>query len=858
VHPWIVLRENAHVSRFAALRAGAFPMVGREEERGLIQERWTTARTGVGQVVVLVGEPGLGKSRLIAAVEEQLGKAPRSVLRLGCSPHYQDTPLYPFIRYLAASAGFHRLDSPDQKFVKLQGLLGSTGGLEEAEIAVLAELLSLPVPGGTPENRTAQVTKELTFNAILRHIRTLAVTAPLLAIVEDFHWADPSTKALLDELVSQVQRFSALLIISSRPEKGLLWSCHPHVTTQLLNALDRSQAAILVRHVVGEQQFADEAVARIVERSVGVPFFIEELTRSVVDAILRARADDQRAPALPRADEVLPTSLKALLMARLDQLGPGKEAAQASSVIGREFPFEMLQAVSGWPTERLEQALGELTQAELIVPDGPPPNATYVFRHVLIQDAAYASMLRGRRRNFHLRYAKALERDEGGLVKTAPEVLAAHFAEAGAPEKSIEYYLKAAARATGRFALTEIIGYLHKGLCQLANMPATLATQQRELELQVARGRALIEHRGAGDEEVRTTLERAHQLCLVLGETRLLLHIHDGLANYHFAHSELDKVAEYGERALEIAGRTGDRHAMILAHRTRGYSRLLLGRFREARSDFEQAIGKYEGEMGITRDPKVSVCSGLGICLTALGLPESGASMSHAAIRHAEVLAHSASLHLGLRRACVQAMMLRDVQLVLHLSGRLLNSQDEFETFRGSHEGPFFSTWARLQMNRDSELFPSLLSMLDEFEHARFVNLLPFFMLSAADIAVSYNHTADAEALLRRSTELVEMTNERWCEGEIPRLRAQLTRDPVAAIRLLETSRALARAQDALLWEIRAATDLANRLRSLGRREAAYRTLEPILARVTEGFAIPDFRAAQGLLGELSSEAMGV
>lgn len=851
VLPSVVLGERAEVSRFAALHAAPTPLVGREEEAGLMARRWDRAQTGAGQVVVLVGEPGLGKSRLIAAFEEHLGSAARSVLRLGCSPHYQDTPLYPFIRYLETAAGFSRTDSPGQKLAKLQGLLQCAAGLEDDEIALLADLLSLPVAASIPENRSVQLTRDLTFETLLRYIRGLATTAPLLAIVEDFHWADPTTTALLAELVHQVEHFSALLIISSRPEKGLLWLSHPYVTTQLLNGLDRDQAAVLVRHIAGERQFADEVISRIVERAAGIPLFIEELTRSVLNSIASDPSDIQSDAPSPYAGDTLPTSLKALLMAKLDQLGPGKEAAQASSVIGREFSFEILQSVSGLPAARLEHALDELTQAALIVPYGPPPKATYVFRHALIQDAAYSSMLRTRRRNFHRRYAEALEREQAELVTTAPEVLAAQFAEAGVTEKSIDYYFKAAARATGRFALTEIVGYLQKALGQLANMPASLATQQRELELQVARGRALIEHRGAGDEEARASFERAHELCLVLGETKLLLDVHDGLANYHFARSEHDKVAEYGERALAIGHKTGDRHAVILAHRTRGYARLMLGRFSEARRDFEQAIEKYEGQMGVTRDPKVSVFGGLGICLTALGLTATGASMSHEAIRHAEALAHPISLHVSLRRACVQAMMQRDVQRVLDLSGRLLEMQDEYQTFRGSNEGQLLSTWAQLHQTHDPTLLPRLRVMLDQFAHAQFSNFLPFFILAAAEVAISCNDTVEAEAHLRRATELVELTNERWCEAEIPRLRALLVNDVVAAGRLTETALSIAREQNALLWELRAINDHAKRLRDQGRHETAYRVLEPVVSRMTEGFAIPDFREARELLDEL-------
>ena len=592
-------------------------------------------------------------------------------------------------------------------------------------------------------------------------------------------------------------------------------------------------------------------VARIVERAQGVPLFLEELTRSILHSP-PADEDGVRRPLIPPvSSDAVPTSLNALLTARLDQLGAGKDVAQASSVIGREFSFEMLQVVSALPAARLEQALAELTQARMILPQGSPPHATYVFYHGLIQDAAYASMLRDRRRDIHLRYAEALEKDPSGPAATAPELLAAHFAEAGSAEKSVDYYLKAAARATGRFALTEIIGYLQKGLRQLARLPVTPATQHSELALLVAMGRALMEHRGAGDEDVRATFERAHELCLVLGGTDLLLHVHDGLANYHFAHSELDKLVEQAERALELGHRTGNHHAVVLAHRSSGHAKLLLGRFREARDDLEQAIARYQGEMAVTRDPKVSTCGALGICLTALGLPESGTERSLEAVRHAERLAHPISLNLGLRRACVQWMMRRDAQQVLALSSRLLEAQTDYETFRGSREGVFFMTWAQLQTDRDPALRARLRATLDHFETTRCLNLLTFFMAAAAELMEQQGDRDGAGELLQRAAGLVETTNERWCEAEIPRLRARLTGDPAAAGGLLDTSLSLARGQGALLWEVRAATDLARLLRDQGRFEAARRTLAPVLVRVSEGLAVPDFTSARALLREL-------
>jgi predicted ATPase len=391
--------------------------------------------------VVLVGEAGLGKSRLIAAFERQLGSASRSLLRLSCSPHYQDTPLYPLIRYFEAAAGFERTDTPAKKYSKLQRLPGNTLGLGEDETGALADLLSIPAPVEMQARQTAQRTNELTFN-VLHHIGALASTAPLLAIIEDLHWADPTTSALLDALVNELEHFSTLIIISTRPAAAS--AGHDAIA---------QTAAVLVRQVAGEQALADEAVTRIVERAQGVPLCLEELIRGILGSGPPNEDGDQHRRVLPSSGDTVPTSLNGLLTARLDQLCAGKEVAQASSVIGREFSFKMLSAVPASPNERLKQALAELVHAGLIVPRGPPLSATYVFHHALIQEAAYGSMPCDRRRAVHLRYAKALEKDPAGPASTAPELLAAHFAEAGATEKSVDYYLKVAARATGSIEL---------------------------------------------------------------------------------------------------------------------------------------------------------------------------------------------------------------------------------------------------------------------------------------------------------------------------------------------------------------------------------------------------------------------
>ena len=859
LEPWVVLRESAIKSRFEALRPGQLPLVGRVEEADLLQRRWAKAVAGDGQAVVLVGEPGVGKSRLIAAFEEQIGTAIQSgaiqsMLRLPCSPNYQETPLYPLIRYFESAAEFLPTDTPAEKFGKLQRLLENTADLGPEEIASLADLLSILEPVEMPEESTAQQTKDLTFKAVLRHIKALAKKAPLLAIVEDLHWADPTTIELLDALMKELEYLPALLIISTRPDRGLLWSLNPQVTTQLLKGLDRGQAATLVRQVAGMRELSDDVVQSVVKRAEGVPLFLEELTRRLL-SVSRTNGDgDHDKTVLSLSDDSVPMTLNSLLTARLDQLGGGKEVAQASSVIGREFSFQMLQAVSSLQTERLEYALDELTRAGLIVPEGHPPTATYIFHHTLIQEAAYASMLRDRRRAIHLRYAEALEQDPAGPANTAPELLAAQFAAAGLAEKSIDYYLKAAARATGRFALTEIIGYLRKGLDRLTGLPTTPAKQRRELALLVTLGRALMEQRGGGDEEVRTTFERAHELCLVLEATQELLIVHDGLSNHYLAHSKHDVVVEYAARALDVGRHTGNNHAVVLAFRSSGHAKLWLGRLREAREDLEQALSHYTGDSTATRDPKVSVCGALGVCLTILGLPDSGTAMSIAGLRHAESLSHPISLNLGMRRACLQGMLRRDAAHVLELSGRLLENQAVYQNFQGSREGVFYKTWAQLQSDRDPALLTRLRSTLDDFESSGYLNLQTFYLLTAAELMAAQGDHETADALLSQSAMLLEKTNERWCEPEIIRLRARLTRDPAEAADLLETGLAIAREQGTLLWEVRAATDLA-RLLQQQRRTDAHGVLSQVLARVSEGATLADFVAARDLSLQLARSA---
>ena len=857
---WIVVGESIIDSRFEALRRGRLALFGRLEELELLLRRWEKAGTGEGRVVLLAGEPGMGKSHLVAALEQKVNVGPNLCLRFLCSPHHHDTPLYPVIRQIERAANLERGDSPATKWEKLTRLLGSSAS--EEDIAVLADLLSIAHSAAQlPKTISPQHLKAMTFVAIIRLIDNLTRQTTVLAILEDMHWADPTTLDLLDRLIERVPRLALLLVATTRPEVQPPWSARPHVTVQLLSGLDRLMASSLINQVAGGQELPRAVVDRILAHADGVPLFIEELTKTVLHKESTHKNGERASPMNVLSADVVPTSLHASLMARLDRLPVGKELAQMGAVIGREFSFETLQALSRLPATRLEHALAELVQAGIIIPHGQAPLATYAFKHALVQDAAYASLLRDRRREIHLRLAEVLEKDIGGAAE--PQLIAWHFAEAGIPEKSIAYYSKAADHATGRFALAEMVSHLRNALRQVGNLPDSTEKQRRELTLQVALGRALIDYQGSGSEEVRVTFERARELCFALDEMLLLAGVYDGLMlNYHFTHSQPQKMIQYASEMMAVHKRTGDAQALLMARRAGGLANLLLGRFQQAREEMQLVLDTYDAERDrpyagmSTRDPKASICTVLGTCLTALGYPEAGAAMSLEGVKHAETLNHPISLILALRRACVQGMLERNTERVTELSERLLAVRSSYETFKGNREGTIFHSWAQLRTRPEPVTFDRMEDSLRQLDASRNWALLPFFLGCAAELRGEYGHAGTAVALLDRAAELVNITGERWCEAEIMRLRARFgVSNSEEAIALLQASLATARGQSAKLWELRSAATLAGLFYDHGDHTAARELLAPVYEGFSEGWATADLVAARALLDELGQHS---
>ena len=860
IYAWAVLAEKPIDSRFEALRTGNLPLLGRTEELDLLLRRWERAKSGEGRVVLLIGEPGIGKSRLVAALAQSVGQIPHAEVRLVCSPHHQDSPLYPIVCQFERAANFESGDPPAVRLEKLTRLFDA-GVSPKTDVALIAELLS--IPRGETEGAdipAGQRSKAMTLAAILRQFEGLTRHNPLLVVLEDIHWADPTTLDLLDLLVEKVEQGPILLVVTTRPELQPSWASRPQVTVQALSGLDRRHAASLIRAVTGERTLPKNVVDRIIAHADGIPLFIEELTKTVLDAHLQHSNEQQDLLAEPLSPSIVPTTLQASLMARLDRLVAAKEVAQIGSVIGREFSFELLHELSELPQQDLGDALRELAMSGLATAHGQPPYSTYAFKHALVQDAAYASLLRGRRRSIHLSLAELFERENNHPEGPLPEVIAWHFGEAGAADKSIAYYLKAAERTTGRFALTERVSHLRKALRQIEHLPDSTETVRRELALQVALYQALVDEQGSGSDEVHSAVQRARALCLKLGDTQQLIRVQDGLFNYYFSHSQPETLLRYADEMRDVGQRTGNPQAFIMARKTAGFAHLLLGRLETACEDMRLLVEAYDevrdGHAALAvRDPKVGAYTVLGMCLTALGYPDSGTAKSLEAVRYADSLNHEVSQIVALRRACVQHIMRRDTQTVLTLSTRLLALATAFETFKGSRDGTIFNCWAQLQARRDPALLERMRDCIEQFDATQYWALLPFFMTSAAEIMVRYGDPDGAAAMVNRAAELVQSTGEQWSESEVIRLQACIcARDLDHKVSLLRTSLDKARQQNAKLWELRSATSLAEVRLSQGNEDAAREDLAPVLMWFTEGLDAPDLVAARTLLARASGD----
>jgi class 3 adenylate cyclase/predicted ATPase len=852
---WQVLAENRTLGQFEALRSDATPLVGRDEEMALLLDRWASAKAGNGRVVLISSEPGVGKSRLAEALAERLASQQHIRLRYFCSPHHQDSALYPVIAQMERAAGFLQADGPPARLGKLQALLAATAPPAE-DVALIAELHILPSTDiAPPPDLTPQRKKDQTLEALLRRIEALARQQPVLMIFDDIHWIDPSSRELLDRLTGRVADWPVLLLAMFRPEFLPPWTGQPHVTTMTLARLDRRNTALMVVNVAGAAALSTEIMDEIAERTDGVPLFVEELTKAVLESGAQGAA---ALSSLPHPALSVPASLHASLMARLDRLGPtAKQVAQTGAAIGREFAHGLLTSVTDLPEFELYEALDRLTKAGLLFVRGAPPESAYIFKHALVQDAAYGTLLRSRRQRLHSRIATTLESRFPEIAAAQPALLAHHFTAAGLAERAVEYWLKAGQRALAHSAMAEAVAQSRKGLDLLAGLPDSPGRRQRELDLQIALGMALTATGGWATPDVAETLARARALAEQIDRPEYLAPLVLGQWTFHFVRGELRLGLALAEQ-LEVNGalRT-DTAAQLLGRLMIGTTRFLLGEFDAARAVLERCLDladpAHRNVRGLAFDPFAAMLAYLGATLACLGYIDQARSKLDEALSEARRLKHAHTLAHVLVFANRVDWLTR--WPMLHLEDSLALTTE--------HNFRHYLAWALAFRGRTSILrgetqegLALVENGLAEMRATGCVLSTPMLFTWLAEAYVALGQPTEAQNGLAEAARIVAATDERFFEAEllyrVPGDLLHAAGDRSAAERSYRQAIAVAERQNAKLFQLRASTSLARLWRDQGKRAEAYNLLGPIYNWFSEGFHAPDLKDAKALLDELA------
>jgi class 3 adenylate cyclase/predicted ATPase len=862
VPTWQVLRPSVVASRFEALHGPALsPLVGRDEEIDLLLRRWTRAKAGDGQIVLVSGEAGLGKSRTVAALTERLQTEAHIRLHYFCSPYHQDSALFPFVDQLGHAAGFAHDDPPAVKLEKLEASL-SRADPPEQDVAFLVDLLSLPASEHHPLPKLSpQRKKERTLEALIRQLEGLARHQPVVMVFEDAHWIDPTSRELLDLFVERVRTLPVLLVVTFRPEFQPPWTGEPQVTMLALNRLDRRDRITLIEQIAGGKALPGEVVEQIVNRTDGVPLFVEELTKSVLESgMLRVEGGryvlDRALPPF-----AIPMTLHDSLMARLDRLASVRWVAQIGAAIGREFAYPLLRAVSRLPEDELQDSLARLVASELLFQRGIPPEAVYSFKHALVQDAAHGSLLRSTRQQLHAEIAKALETYSPELVDSQPELLAQHYAEAGLVEKSVAYWGKAGRRSAARSATAEAAAQFQNGLDQLALLPDDPERQRQELEFCSALGAALMAVKGYAAPETGHAHARARELWEQLGSPSKFLRIPYGQSLYHAVRGELDLAQRLDEDLLRLSRQNNDSAGLVLGHASAGRNLMFAGRFASSRSHLEEVFARYDrnSHRSLVHQagfhPQVNAKGHLGMVLFCLGYPDQALAQSSAAIAEARKLAHppsiASSLALGARLLSLDAnnAVLGDWvdQLVA------VTAEQGLPHWRA--QGTIGRGWVKVQNGDAAEGISLLYSGSTAYRATGAEIWMPHHIALLARAYEIAEQIEESLALLDEALQIVARTAERWFAAELNRHKGDLLLRQghfEAAEGLYRKALSIAQEQEAKLWELRAAVSLAQLRRDQGRRTEARDLLAPVYGWFTEGFGTADLKEAKALLVELA------
>lgn len=863
-----VLRASGAQSRLeAAAPRGLTPLVGREQELDLLLQRWQQVKDGLGQVVLLSGEAGIGKSRLVEALRERIGQAGSTRVTLRCSPYYQHSALYPLIDYVQRRLQWQRHDTPQEKADKLERTLrASRLPLEEA-MPLFAALLAVPLPEPyAPVRLRPQQQKHKTHAALVAWLMTEAERQPVQAVWEDLHWADPSTLEVLGLFMDQAPAARILTVLTYRPEFQPLWPSRSYLTSLTLTRLARPHVEQLVLHIASGKSLPPEVSEHIVARTDGVPLFVEELTKTVLESGEISDAGNHYALTGSLPALAIPTTLHDSLMARLDRLVTAKGVAQLGAAIGRQFAYDLLCTVSQLDDATLLRELGRLVEADLLYQRGLPPLATYSFKHALIQDAAYQSLLKSTRQQYHQRIAQVLTAHFPETAETQPELLAHHYTEAGLLAQAVDAWQQAGLRADTRSAHAEASAHFTRALDVLQTMPETPQHIQRAIELLTALGWSLQAVKGYTASEAEYAYTRALELCQQIEATPHRVIVLLGLWAFRVVRAEFPLARELGEQLLTMAQYAPDTPVPTLAHMTLGFTLFHLGDLTAARSHLAQGVALYSGytplvattHVGGVQDPKMLCLSYTARALWLLGYPDQASQQSQEALAHAQTLAHPFTL----LHALTLGIMLQRWRGEMHQSQERNEVARTLATEQGIAHVVATSTFQRglwlLGHGREQEGSAEVQQGLTAYRSMGARLELPYRLAQLAETYGSLGQPAEGLTVLREALALVETTGERWWEAELYRLQGELLLAQagtqlgvVEAEACMQKALAIARHQQAKSLELRAAMSLSRLWQQQGRRIEARQLLAAVYDWFTEGFDTVDLQQARALLGAL-------
>lgn len=864
VEVYRVLGESAAQSRFEiAVSRGLSPPVGRLQEIGALDERLADVRAGRGQVVLITGGAGIGKSRLVHMFRERTGDDGIAWLVARCSAYHQGSALHPISELVRQLLGIDLSDSSTDRIAKLERWLEPFGFPLVDVVPLFAGLLSVPLrdpyrPAELAPQREKDRLREYLVTLLLR----LSQREPVVFVVEDLHWVDPSTVELLDGLVPRVAPARVLVLLTYRSAYRCPWSANGHVAELTLERMGRAEVEQMARGVAGGKLLPSEVMQQVVDKTDGVPLFVEELTKMVLETGLLREADDRYELAGPLPGLAIPATLHDSLMARLDRLGAAKQVAQVSAVLGREFSYDILRRVIEQTEESLRQALDELVDAQLLFQRGELPAATFSFKHALIQDAAYESLLKRARQGYHARIADTLATEFPERAALQPEIVAQHYTQAGRSEPAVAYWLQAGQRAIEQSANREAIDHLNRGLALVETLPDSAERHQLELAYQMTLGGAWTASRGYAAPEVQQAFTQALALCEKMGETPQLFWVVFGLWTFYVVRADFRQALELGLRLLRLAEAQDDAGLTLQAHFAVGLSRLQLGELVAARQHFERGValdvpGRRRTRPGVeVADAGVTTRSFLAFVLWMMGTGDQAIRYNDDALALADELTHPFSTAYALVLTAWIRRFRRETDEVLRAAdaGRRLSEEKGFLYLQllssflfasAVADSPSEPGAASAELVRPlEETFAALMGI-----GARFGETLMCAVI--AERCLRHNLPTSAERYLDRGIASADETGERYWVPELRRLRGELAvrrGEREVAVAECRAALRLAEEQGSQAFALRAATSLKRWLAADRGSDDGRTLLEDVLGRFTEGFETADLQEARELL----------